>query len=228
MSRAHSDPSKLEIKNSQLARIAEGVLADLYVELLVELDKIKQRLKSGEDKQQICIEAIWHVKNFLDANPEVRDAGLTEPFGQILASFSDIRKGGPAPLFKIHKNPAGGQSPGKSATVAVPSVAAACFTLLRKVEVEPAEAADFVVRELAKFGYDRSSKGIITAKTIVGWRDEMGGRIVGKGLKIYLTIINEVEAGLGEKFISHNMRGEVSNIIRALRDAGIPKIHKSD
>lgn len=195
-------------------------LRHIYIALLKDLQILKQLKELGEDDQSIVFEAVRLIKRFLDVNPQVRDAALTRPFGLLLASINDLRAGSPAALFRVQST--GGAPRVKSRTVALQATAAACFTLLRDAKVDVDESAQLIVLKLSLLGYRRSGRGEISAKTIIGWRDEMGGNITGAGLKIYEGIIKEVKLGLGKRFLFHDVRKEVCRILAALVDEGIP------
>ena len=203
-------------------------LPELYEELISNLKYLDRQLKLGAEDQVVIFKAIWLVKKFLDANPAVRDAGLTAPFGRILASLNDVRAGKAAPLFKIHRNPRGGRPSGLSGTIAVQAVAVACLRLLLDAGIDVHEAASFVERQLSIAGYKRSGKGPISVQTIINWRDEMGGRIAEDAAKICNSIVTDIRAQRRNELAVEDMRETVKSIIRALRDEGIPSIEKSD
>lgn len=226
MSKDAADRMEPSTPEHAIAEISGVVLIELYCELLSALDKLKTKWDSGEDDQTICIEAIRHVSNFLDVNPEVHKAGLTRPFKMLFAGFTDLRAGSPSKLFEVQKRPEGGRPPGKSRVTALRAVGAACFALLLDAGIAREEAAGFVLKKLNEAGYFKSGKGIIKIQTIFGWRDEMGGRIVGDDQNIYRQIVKHVKHvkhGLGEPLSKDKVRQQVQGIIAGMRDEGIPR-----
>jgi hypothetical protein len=225
MSQGAGNPTQSSESNSQLAAMPEGLLLKLYTELLSALDKLKQRATAGEDAQVICFEAIWQVRKFLDVNPEVEAAGLTQPLGLILAGLNDVRGGSLPKLFEVRKNPDpdGGRPKGTARITVLRAVAAACLELLIDAEVPRTEAEAFVLKELNKAGYVKSGKGEITAQTVKGWRDDMGGTIDGADLNIFRKIVKEVRDGLGDQFGAVKVRQQIKEIIAGMQHEGIPR-----
>ena len=74
-------------------------VADLYIELIRELTKIRDTLV-GLDASEYALVA---VKRFLDANEMVFVSGITRPLGSLASAIQDLKAGGKPDLFQIEE-----------------------------------------------------------------------------------------------------------------------------
>lgn len=167
-------------------------VADLYIELIRELTKIRDTLV-GLDASEYALVA---VKRFLDANEMVFVSGITRPLGSLASAIQDLKAGGKPDLFQIEEPLTKGRPMAPSADV-LKAVAAACLEFLCKRSSESLEkSAKFIREELNKLGitvYGRNRA--ITSATVRGWRAEMKGRnsaFANRVFKITLCKLKEV------------------------------------
>lgn len=193
-------------------------LADRYIDLVKELKRLRDGLDQGRPHSEVCIDAVVAVKRFLDANEYVMAAGLTQPFGMVSTALRDLSQGFSPALFKKAKK----QPTGSSKTVTLQAVGAAGLDLLLHYGDHGGEAAQFIVQELKKAGFETTGgRRTITKETVLGWRNEMGARNSLVAHNTFKQIVSAAKVQLGEKAKVAAVRDFITGAISALSSEGI-------
>ena len=206
--------SKKILVDVEIANVGEN-----YIALISELKRLNDKLSNGGSDLEVCIDAVVATKRFLDANEIVMVYGLTRPFGILASALRDLSLGYEPSLLQKAEFP---PKKGSSKTITLQAVGAAGLDLLMHYGSKRQIAAEFVVQQLRKAGFHKTGNNkIIFAKTVIGWRDEMGGKNTSESQKIYKQIIESIKAELGANAKVSSVQRVIENSINTLINEGI-------
>jgi hypothetical protein len=149
---------------------------DNWPPLLTLLARVEQHAKTGGDQLEASLYSLLGVREFIEKNPTVMDSGLTRSLDILANSLREILLGRkPALIFDRQAKPG---RPRSASHLAIKAVAAVCLQLLLDWQIDRDEAANIVVKALAKRGIRYPKKGQrdpapIGAKELNRWRYEI-------------------------------------------------------
>jgi hypothetical protein len=171
-----------------------------FRKLAAELVRANQAEEAGTDQLQVILKCLVDTMGFLDADLSIRGSGLTRPLGVLAAALRDLKLGASPALFFNRPKKGGGRPKGVSIEAAHGAAAAALSVLIQAGESRDS-ASQFVAEKLAAVGVKSVRGKPISARQVLRWREEIGGRASQLAestyndiLKKYATVPREVLA----------------------------------
>ena len=155
-----------------------------FEQLVEVLAQCQHGLETGTgDPLAIAGYAIGTVIEFINSDPEIMDAGITNPLALIQNALHDLRFGGrPAVLFDRPKSRG---RPTNQAFDGLKAATALAVDVLISCKVKRAEAGRYVAAEARKLGIRAPNGREINGLVVLGWRNEIEVSKSECGAEIY-------------------------------------------
>jgi hypothetical protein len=162
---------------AEIASPQKDSITDHYGNLCEALQSIETAVEANTlDQLEAGKMALVAVLTFLNSDPEIVLKGSNRSLSIVLRTLNDVLGGGrPALLFE---RPSKGGAPNYQSDTVLRAQIVLALELLLKAGLSRDEAGAWVARQLEKSKIRRAKgkHGSITAKEILRWRSEKGGK----------------------------------------------------
>jgi hypothetical protein len=165
-----------------------------YEALIERLSEIQRRTAAGEtDGLTASHEQLRAVIGFLHTDVRVGECEATRPLNQLQFAVFDLLRGAkPKLLFSPRdRKGAKGAPTVKSAVVLRSIVNVAFFVLHEYGGMSKDEAATWLASELARYGIKQPNGKAITARAIIRWGAERGGKSLKGSDEVFTLFIQD-------------------------------------